>query len=91
MAKVRETVASITSARIGTTSPDIRIICYGLAFISDIDDLKESLASVIVKSTVAMHAGTVVAAEPNIEVLPLGLDGITRLDRKRSRSSAIYT
>jgi UDP-N-acetyl-D-mannosaminuronic acid dehydrogenase len=77
LAKVREAVASITSARPGTTGSDVKIICYGLAFKPDIDDLRESPASAIVKSVVEMHSGTVVAVEPNIKALPPGLDGIT--------------
>lgn len=77
LAKVREAVASITSAKPEVTASDIKIICYGLAFKPDIDDLRESPASAIVKSVAAMHAGTIVAVEPNIKALPPGLDGIT--------------
>lgn len=77
LTKVLEAVASITSARPGTTGSDVKIICYGLAFKPDIDDLRESPASAIVKSIAAMHVGAVIAVEPNIKSLPPGLDGIT--------------
>ncbi|RZI37899.1 UDP-N-acetyl-D-mannosamine dehydrogenase, partial [Herbaspirillum sp. HC18] len=43
------------------------IACYGLAFKPDIDDLRESPALNITKSIASMHAGQVLAVEPNIE------------------------
>lgn len=49
------------------TAKDITIACYGLAFKSDIDDLRESPALEITKAISDMHAGRVLAVEPNID------------------------
>ena len=76
LAKVSAAVASILAARPDAAPRDVRIVCYGLAFKPDIDDLRESPASAIVKSIAATHAATVVAVEPNIEALPADLQGV---------------
>ncbi|WP_308412809.1 UDP binding domain-containing protein, partial [Vibrio parahaemolyticus] len=55
------------------TAKDITIACYGLAFKPDIDDLRESPAMQIVKEIASLHAGRVIAVEPNINQLPNSL------------------
>ena len=45
---------------------DVTIVCYGLAFKADIDDLRESPSLEIVKRLTAEHSGQVIAVEPNI-------------------------
>ena len=45
---------------------DVTIVCYGLAFKADIDDLRESPSLEIVKRLTAEHSGNVIAVEPNI-------------------------
>ena len=47
---------------------DVTVACYGLAFKPDIDDLRESPAMSITESLAKLHAGKVVAVEPNIEI-----------------------
>lgn len=55
----------------------VRILCYGLAFKADIDDLRESPAIAIVQRLAAQYPGQVSVIEPNIAALPNGLDGVT--------------
>lgn len=54
------------------------IACLGIAFKPDIDDLRESPAMEIVKSLVEKEYDVLVV-EPNIDILPLGLEGKCRL------------
>ncbi|WP_411991697.1 UDP-N-acetyl-D-mannosamine dehydrogenase [Agarivorans sp. DSG3-1] len=56
------------------TVKDIAIACYGLAFKPDIDDLRESPAMQIVEEIASLHAGSVIAVEPNIHQLPSSLE-----------------
>jgi UDP-N-acetyl-D-mannosaminuronic acid dehydrogenase len=58
------------------------IACLGLAFKSDIDDLRESPALKIVEQLVGLDIGKIVAVEPNINMLPeclekAGVEGLT--------------
>jgi len=46
------------------------VLCMGLAFKADIDDLRESPAVEIVEALVAENVGTILAVEPNIKALP---------------------
>ncbi len=50
------------------------IACMGLAFKPDIDDLRESPAIEIVKHISQKRLGTLLIVEPNIDVLPIGLE-----------------
>jgi len=65
--KVKILIADFLQANPGKTAKDVTIACYGLAFKPDIDDLRESPALNITKVIVSMHAGQVLAIEPNIE------------------------
>lgn len=56
---------------------EIVIACYGVAFKPDIDDLRESPALAITKNLLNVHGGRVIVIEPNIEVLPRGLEEAT--------------
>lgn len=47
-----------------------KIMCFGLAFKADIDDLRESPALQIVKALAELYPGSVYAVEPNINKLP---------------------
>lgn len=49
------------------------VACYGLAFKPDIDDLRESPAMAITQKIAEMHAGRVIAVEPNIDAVPENL------------------
>lgn len=54
-------------------SPQPRIACYGLAFKANIDDLRESPAVKIVEKLAERTDCTLLAVEPNIEMLPPSL------------------
>ena len=64
--QVREAVA-------GSARKDPLIACLGLAFKPDIDDLRESPAVHIARDLAREFPGRVIAAEPNIAVLPASL------------------
>ena len=68
--KVKLAIADFLQANSTKTAKDVTIACYGLAFKPDIDDLRESPALSIAKQVAAMHAGKVIAIEPNINALP---------------------
>lgn len=53
---------------------ELIIACYGLAFKSDIDDLRESPAMTITSSISKKHAGRLIVVEPNINMLPNSLN-----------------
>lgn len=52
----------------------VKIACLGLAFKADIDDLRESPSLEIACELAHKHPGVVYAVEPNIQVLPVGVD-----------------
>ncbi|PHM66768.1 UDP-N-acetyl-D-mannosaminuronate dehydrogenase [Xenorhabdus stockiae] len=58
---------------------EIKIACFGLAFKSNIDDLRESPAIHITKMIAQWHAGPTLAVEPNIHELPHSLEGVVEL------------
>ncbi|MBJ7537813.1 UDP-N-acetyl-D-mannosamine dehydrogenase [Marinomonas transparens] len=69
--KVKIAIADFLQANPDKTAKDVTIACYGLAFKPDIDDLRESPALNITKKITEMHAGKVLAVEPNIKELPV--------------------
>lgn len=68
--KLKITVANYLQANPTKTAKEVTIACYGLAFKANIDDLRESPALNIFKDVLALHAGRVLAVEPNIHQLP---------------------
>lgn len=69
--KVKIAIADFLQANPDKTAKDVTVACYGLAFKPDIDDLRESPALNITKKIAGMHAGKVIAVEPNIKELPV--------------------
>lgn len=51
-----------------------RVICLGLAFKGDVDDLRESPALAIAAELARRHPGQVVAVEPHLDRAPAGLE-----------------
>lgn len=51
-----------------------RVICLGLAFKGDVDDLRESPALAIAAELARRHPGRVVAVEPHLDAAPAGLE-----------------
>jgi UDP-N-acetyl-D-mannosaminuronic acid dehydrogenase len=72
--KVQEAIGTYLMANPDKTAADVTIACYGLTFKPDIDDLRESPALEIVRELVGLHKGPIMVVEPNIEVLPEGLE-----------------
>ncbi|MCX2788674.1 UDP-N-acetyl-D-mannosamine dehydrogenase [Vibrio sp. Sgm 5] len=71
--KVKLAIADFLQANPDKTAKEVTVACYGLAFKPDIDDLRESPAMVITQKIAEMHAGRVIAVEPNIESIPAKL------------------
>lgn len=78
--KVKLAIAEFLQANPDKTAREVTVACYGLAFKPDIDDLRESPAMAITQKISEMHAGRVVAVEPNIKVAPKNLEGVELLD-----------
>jgi len=68
--KVKIAIAEHLIAHPSKTANELTIACLGLAFKSDIDDLRESPALNITQSICEIHPGLLIAVEPNIKVLP---------------------
>src|SRR5690554_1136586 len=75
--KVQQAVGQHLIDNPNKTAADVSIACFGLAFKPDIDDLRESPALAITKQLIDRHPGKVLAVEPNIEMLPPALEGVT--------------
>ncbi len=78
--KVKLAIAEFLQANPDKTAREVTVACYGLAFKPDIDDLRESPAMAITQEIAEMHAGRVVAVEPNIKAAPKKLEGVELLD-----------
>ena len=71
--KVKLAIADFLQSNPDKTAREVTVACYGLAFKPDIDDLRESPAMAITQKIAEMHAGRVIAVEPNIESIPAKL------------------
>jgi UDP-N-acetyl-D-mannosaminuronic acid dehydrogenase len=69
-------------------SEKVNLICYGLAFKPDVDDLRESPAVQIVRSLADTHAGQILVVEPNIKMLPDELKDIKLTSLKEATQSS---
>ncbi|MFZ4834888.1 UDP-N-acetyl-D-mannosamine dehydrogenase [Rouxiella sp. Mn2063] len=72
MDKVKAALADCLTVS-GKRAADIKIACFGLAFKSNIDDLRESPAVEVTKLIADWHAGETWAVEPNVQKLPTSL------------------
>ncbi|ANS84194.1 UDP-N-acetyl-D-mannosamine dehydrogenase [Vibrio scophthalmi] len=70
MNKVKVAISDFLILNPSKTLSDVRITCFGLAFKSDIDDLRESPALAIAKNIAKYHPSQVNFVEPNIQALP---------------------
>ena len=85
--KVKFAIAEFLLANPDRTAKDVTIACYGLAFKSDIDDLRESPAMYITKEISEIHCGNVLVVEPNIKKKPDNLN-IKLVDFEFSKNNA---
>ena len=73
VSKVREEVANVVLENPKYKATDVNIVCLGLAFKADIDDLRESpalrIANILADTLPCIHS----VVEPNINDLPLSL------------------
>ena len=74
--KVKIAIADFLQANPNTTTKDVTIACYGLAFKADIDDLRESPALNIAQQLANIHPGTILGIEPNVRELPKHITNI---------------
>ncbi|KDC49455.1 UDP-N-acetyl-D-mannosamine dehydrogenase [Pseudoalteromonas fuliginea] len=72
--KVKLAIADFLQANPTKTAKDVTIACYGLAFKPNIDDLRESPSLNITEQIAKLHAGDVIAVEPNINELSKRFD-----------------
>lgn len=64
--KIKLAIANILIMDSKRSVSELKIACYGLAFKSNIDDLRESPALSIADQVIDMHSGVVMLVEPNI-------------------------
>jgi len=74
--KVKIAIADFLQENPEKTVKDVTCACYGLAFKSDIDDLRESPALKIAQQIAHIHSGLSLAVEPNIRCLPGNVENI---------------
>ncbi|CCO48251.1 UDP-N-acetyl-D-mannosaminuronic acid dehydrogenase [Vibrio nigripulchritudo SOn1] len=77
--KVKLAVAEFLQTHPNKTARDVRITCFGLAFKPDIDDLRESPSLLIAQKIAEYHPEKINVVEPNISVLPKGMEHNTNL------------
>lgn len=86
--KVKLAIADFLQANPTKTMKDVTVACYGLAFKPDIDDLRESPALNITKQVADLHAGKVIAVEPNIKELPASITSFKLSSIEKAEQSA---
>lgn len=77
--KVKLALADYLKSNPTKTAKDVTIACFGLTFKPDIDDLRESPALEITKKLSQIHAGQILAVEPNIDSTPSALENKVHL------------
>lgn len=77
--KVHQLIEDFLQSNSKKLLSDIVIVCLGLAFKADIDDLRESPALEITREIAKNHPGPVYAVEPNISFLPHDLENQVQL------------
>lgn len=79
LGKVQLALGDYLSANPDKTAKDVTIVCFGLAFKPDIDDLRESPAVAITTQLADLHPGELLVVEPHIITLPTKFSERARL------------
>lgn len=64
--KIKNAIDTLSNERINSDGSPLKIVCFGLAFKANIDDVRESPALYITRKLAEQYAGQVYAVEPNI-------------------------
>ncbi len=72
--KVLEAIKKYLKNNPSCIARDVTVACFGLSFKPDIDDLRESPSLLIANKIAEIHAGTILAVEPNISHTPDNLN-----------------
>lgn len=86
--KIEAAVNAFLEATPGTSSEDVAIACYGVAFKPDIDDLRGSPALAIVEVLSERHRGPVLVVEPHVTELPARLGDARLVEASAARANA---
>lgn len=86
--QVKIKIAEFLQANPEKTIKDVTVACYGLAFKPNIDDLRESPALEITKK-LAEQGLNILAVEPNITSLPVGLEKVQLVNFEDSLNTNI--
>lgn len=88
VSKIELAVGKLLRANPHKTAQDITIVCMGLAFKPDIDDLRESPAVLIARKVSCLGLGRLLAVEPNIDKLPDELDNFELVSQEYAYEAA---
>ena len=88
--KVRTAIGEHLMENPAKTAADVTLAVYGLAFKPDIDDLRESPALEIARRIAAGYRGDLRIVEPNIKVLPEGLENARLVPHQEALSADIH-
>lgn len=79
MSKFYAELAKFLQITADKSAKDVTVVCLGLTFKPDVDDLRESPALRIVVSLAESHNGPLFIVEPNINELPANIKNSTKL------------